>query len=90
VCSHVSTSRGQSVIGFPVCRGHRDLPAKVYMYVGEYETSWFNRTMTLLPTIVSWKAQWNHSFLGGRWPTGSFAKNIHVPQALALSDNPSP
>jgi predicted alpha/beta superfamily hydrolase len=28
--------------------GHRDLPAKVYMYVGEYETSRFNRTNDLV------------------------------------------
>jgi hypothetical protein len=28
--------------------GHRDLPAKVYMYVGEYETNRFNRTNDLV------------------------------------------
>ena len=28
--------------------GHRDLPAKVYMYVGEYETDRFNRTNDLV------------------------------------------
>ena len=28
--------------------GHRDLPAKVYMYVGEYETSRFNRVNDLV------------------------------------------